>query len=225
MTQERETDRVDVDAFPLAWPVGWARKAKHQRRGSGYQVTFAKARDEVLRSLKLMQVSTRDRVISTNIPLRLDGLPYANWREPDDSGVAVYWTERVRTYRGDGDWVTTATPRVIACDHWTTVRENLRGIGLTLEALRAIKRAGASEIIERAYGGFAALPENAGGAIVTYARAWWVVLDVAPTATKHLIELAFREQLKTKHPDRGGTHEEFLELNAAREAALREARP
>ena len=57
-----------VDAYPLYWPDGWARSQKSWKPGAPYKVTFAKARDEVSRSLKLMSVSESDRIISTNIP-------------------------------------------------------------------------------------------------------------------------------------------------------------
>lgn len=204
-----------VAAYPLYWPDGWARRKSSWRPHANYKVSFVKARDDVLRSLRLMDVAKRDRIISTNIPLRRDGLPYANLREPEDPGVAVYWTE----YRWQ-DGARKATPRVVACDHWKTVRDNLRAIGLTLEALRTIKRAGATELIDRAFLGFKALPANAGDALT---RPWFVVLGVTQRATKTQIDEAFRGLLLTKHPDHGGTDAEFLELNNARETGLRQA--
>lgn len=205
-------------AFPLAWPAGWARQAPYKRKASNYKVTLNQARLEVQRSLRRMGVRDRDIVLSTNIPLRKDGQPYANWREPDDPGVALYWTERPRQHVA-GRWQ--GQSRVIACDHWKTVRENLRAIGLTLEALRSIHRAGASDLLERAFLGFNALPADAGQGALT--RPWHLVLGTTPGASRRDIEQAFRAQLQTKHPDKGGTDEQFLELTAAREAGLREA--
>ena len=38
-----------------------------------------------------------------------------------------------------------------------------------------------------------------------------------------MIEAAYRSAMKRAHPDRGGSHEAAAELNAAREAALKEA--
>ena len=132
--------------------------------------------------------------------------------------MAVYWVER--KWAGT---TRTTSPRVVACDHWKTIRDNLRAIGLTLEALRAIKRAGASDLIERAFMGFNALPADAGAGTMTLARPWHVVLGISEGSSKMQVELAFRKQLQTKHPDHGGAHEQFLELNTAREAGLRQA--
>lgn len=192
-----------VEGYPLYWPDGWTRTPSHKRQRSRYEVAFGKARDDVLRSLKLM--GARDVVISSGIPLRRDGFPYAGWREPDDPGVAVYWTQK-------------REPRVMACDYWRTVRENLRAIGLSLEGLRAIERAGASQILERAFLGFAALPASTTG------RHWRQVLglDGDRPMTNVDIERAFRAKAATAHPDAGGNNEAFHELTAAREQALRE---
>lgn len=50
--------------------------------------------------------------------------PHSKAKEPDDPGVAVYWTM-------DGQ------PQVMACDKWDLVRFNLRAVGLAM-ALREI---------------------------------------------------------------------------------------
>jgi cytochrome c5 len=52
---------------------------------------------------------------------------------------------------------------VIACDSYSTVRANMRAVGATVEALRAIQRHGATSLLERAFTGFAALPPKGGG--------------------------------------------------------------
>lgn len=186
-----------VDAHPLYWPEDWTRTRPLARSSSRYKVSFVQARDHVLKNVKLM--GGRDPVISSNIPLRRDGLPLANIREPDDVGVAVYWTERIA---GKDVY------RVLACDCWQTTRDNLHAIGLSLEALRSIKRAGATQIVDRAFMGFTALPASTG-------RAWWVVLGVSQHAFRNVIEQAYRELAYQRHPDRGGTHEQMVELNAA----------
>jgi hypothetical protein len=62
-------------------------------------------------------------ILSTNIALRNDGLPYANSREPNDPGVAVYFRYGKREM-------------CFACDAYTTVRENAYAIAKSIEALR-----------------------------------------------------------------------------------------
>jgi hypothetical protein len=202
-----------VDAWPLYWPEGW--KRSKDRSTSRYETHFVKARDGVLRSLKLMRVS--DVLISSNIPLRKDGLPLANMAEPSDPGVAVYWVERKTTWLGD-KYKESKVTRVLACDRYRKVRDNLHAIGLTLEAFRAIQRAGASEVLDRAFTGFVALPANAG------ARSWRVVLGLEGShVSVDVIERVYRHLAIERHPDRGGTHDQMVELNNARAQALREA--
>jgi len=196
-----------IDAFPLTWPHGWPRTDGWRRKESRYEVTFTAARDGVLRSVRLL--GGRHPVLSTNVPLRRDGIPLAGQREPNDVGVAVYWTDGKNR------------PRVIACDVWKNVRDNVRAIGLALEGLRAVERAGASTILERAFTGFAALPAAAGSTT----RPWRTVLcyQEHEPVTREKIEATFRALAKIRHPDvAGGSHELMTELNAARAAALAE---
>lgn len=195
---------IGIDAHPLAWPDGWKRTPSHSRHRSKYKVTFLKARDDLARQLRMLSRYSSDVVISTNVPLRRDGLPLANMREPEDPGVAAYWVDKK------------GKQRVIACDAWQTVRENLRAVGLAVEALRTIERAKASEILDRAYTGFAALPPQGGS------TDWPSVLSIPRGATREEVELRYRELARLHHPDRGGDAAMMSRINAARDAALRE---
>lgn len=188
--------------YPLQWPAGWKRSHPSAIARSRYKTTsFARVREGVLRSVKL--IGGRDAVISSNIPLRNDGLPYANTREPDDAGIAVYWTDR-----GTGQ------PRAMACDCWRTTTENLHAIELALEALRQITRTGASQIVARAFGGFAALPPPR--------SAWREVLgyQADEPVTEEKIRTTFRQLAKMRHPDQGGSDADFRALVAALEEGL-----
>lgn len=197
---------IGIDAHPLAWPDGWKRTPRHARNRSKYKVSFSHARDDLANELRMLARRDSDVVISTNVPTRRDGLPLANTREPEDPGVAAYWITP------DG------AQHVIACDAWDTVRENVRAVGLAVGALRMLERTGASEILDRAYTGFAALPPQGG------ATDWPSVLSVEPTATREQIELRYRELARLHHPDRGGDAAMMTKINAARDAALREKR-
>lgn len=188
---------MTIEAYPLAWPDGWPRRDSSRRTGSRYEVSFLRARDELARQLKL--AGARHPVISTNVPLRRDGLPLANMAEPKDPGVAVYWDDR----KGKA--------RVIACDCWRTVRENLRAVGLTIEALRTIERTGASELLERAYSGFARLPA---------APDCWSVLGLSKGTPTERVSDRYRELARQHHPDRGGNAETMSRINAAYQEAI-----
>jgi len=132
-------------------------------------------------------------VLSTNVRTRQDGLPYANFAQPDDPGVAVYFSL-------DGE------PRAIACDAWEKVEENVRAVGRTLENLRGNDRYRCSEIRKRTFSGFKQLPEN--GTEPDLQRAY-EVLGIEPPVTYEEAEQAYTERVKDAHPDRGGSTEEF----------------
>lgn len=195
---------LGVDAHPLTWPEGWKRTPPHQRKKARYSIGFAKARGDVIHTLRLMQVQQHNIVISSNIPSKSNGLPYATYAEPSDPGVACFWTTK------------THERRVVACDCWRTVRDNLRAVGLALEALRTLERTGASEILNRAFTGFAALPPGR-----LDDNHWRVVLMLTSNYTRDDVEARYRELSLKTHPDKGGTHEAMVKLNAAREAALK----
>ena len=44
------------------------------------------------------------------------------------------------------------------------------------------------------------------------------ILGVSPEATKEDVDKAYRKKAKTQHPDKGGSHEEMIKVNAAYEA-------
>jgi hypothetical protein len=204
---------LNVDAYPCYWPEGWEQTPPEKRRPSKYTVEFGRARDEIVRQLKVMAAC--EVVISTNVPVRRDGQRLASASEPKDPAVAVYWAEL-------GPRNGAAQPgykhRVIACDRWLKVRENLHAINKSLEALRALSRAGATQVVEKAFTGFTAL------AAENPRRSWREVFVWLPSAVvdRATIEARFRQLAAECHPDRGGCHEDFVELSAAREQALAE---
>lgn len=191
-----------TEGYPLQWPVGWPRREAYKRNSSPYQVEFAKARDELLRELRL--AGARHIVISSNVPLRRDGLPLAGTAEPKDPGVAVYFTNRK------------GAASCIPNDAWRTVRENVRGIGYAVTALRMLERCGSGEVIDRAYAGYALLPETAG------ASGHWSILGIDPGAPPEAIKRRYRELATEHHPDRGGDPAAFTLVTKAYAAALAE---
>jgi hypothetical protein len=193
-----------IEAYPLCWPDGWPRRESWQRDASAYQVEFAKARDDLTRELRLARA--RDVVISSNVPLRRDGLPLANMAEPKDPGVAVYWTDRK------------GRPRVIAFDRWRRVRENLRAVGMAIESIRSLERIGA-ELLERAYAGFARRPETAG------AGDHWTTLGIPRGTSADELARRYRELAREHHPDRGGNAATMAAINDAYQRAAAEVAP
>ena len=141
-------------------------------------------------------------VISTNLALRNDGFPRADQRTPADVGVAVYFTRNGKN-------------QCFACDKYDAVWKNMRAISKTIEAMRGIERWGSSEMMDRAFSGFVALPAPG-------KRPWWEVLAVDPRTSKDVAKIKFRELAKVLHPDTAtGSEEAFKALNEAYEESQR----
>src|SRR5690349_18078073 len=123
-----------IPAFPLAWPAGWPRTEGYKRTWSKFSV---KGRGYANRELTINDGVTRvreelrrlgalgDFVISTNVPVRLDGYPRSGEKEPQDPGVAVYWR-----LPGHGEH-----PQCMAIDRYARVADNLGAIAATIEAM------------------------------------------------------------------------------------------
>lgn len=190
------TGRQQVaEAYPLYWPDGWPRTAAGKRTHSLYKLSLARSMVELMD--EVYRLGGRQAVLSTNVPTRRDGLPYASMREPDDPGVAVYFL-----YRGK--------QRCFACDKWRTVRENVRALSMAISALRSLERCGVTEMLDRAFAGFMALPDP------ERTKSWWNVLGVPREAGREQIETAYRELARLHHPDKeNGNGERMAEINEA----------
>lgn len=199
-----------ISASPLTWPAGWARaklrkRAKFHAGGGGRRGRDLTVSDGTMRinnELRALGVKNGGFIVSTNLQLRIDGLPRSGQGEPRDPGAAVYW----RTDRADRELV-------MAIDIYDRVADNLGAIAASLEALRAIERHGGAQILERAFTGFVALPAP---------KSCWQILHLGAGASIEAIETAWRRkirELRSSHP--GGDHPDEAALNAARDEALR----
>lgn len=136
-------------------------------------------------------------VISANLALRNDGLPYSSQRQPDDVGVAVYFQRRGKAL-------------VFACDRWRKAEHNMRAIVKTIEALRGVERWGSADMVDQAFTGFAALPAPVTG------PHWTQVLNLPAKTTLEQISAHYRARAK----DASNDQRKLLELNLARDAAV-----
>lgn len=194
-----------TEAYPLQWPEGWPRTSYNNRGNSrfGKNLGFNQIR-ELQRELKLL--GARNVVISSNVPIRNDGLPYASEskRRYDDPGVAVYFTLKGKQLS-------------MARDKYWTPWENIRSLVLTIDGLRSMERHGGSTMMDRAFSGFTALPKPGGAD-------WWEVLQIPRGVSRATVEAKFRELARERHPDQGGSDDQMAELNRARAQALQEVR-
>jgi len=213
----------NIDAYPLTWPVGWKRTDSNDRRGARFgkgdqtwneftksyhtyerKITVSEGICRLIKQLRNIGAEN-DFVVSSNVEVRLDGLPYSNRKEPSDPGVAVYW----RDARTDKD-------QVIAIDIYDRVADNLGAIAATLDAMRSIERHGGAQILERAFTGFTALPPPIS------MRHWSTVLGISKSADQSEIKSAYLRRRSSMHSDKGGSDAEFIEVQQAYEQALSE---
>ena len=207
-----------MQRHPLSWPTGWKRvpaSARTRARfhgtkrvsyASGHsfnqkqELTVSAAIGRLVGELRRMGVLDGDWLVSSNMRVRLDGLPYSDQRKPDDPGVAVYFKLAGKDL-------------VLACDTWDRVADNIAAVAAHIEALRAIERYGVGSI-DQAFAGYAALPAKG--------DTWRSALGFGPddAVTRDAIDVAFRARARQSHPDTGGSHEAMASLTSAKADAV-----
>ena len=221
---------MTAEAYPLSWPVGWPRTLVHQRRRAefaSHRSMKVEVRDPVsgvvrektqttqtaltiyaaMRRLQdqLDKLGASAVLLSTNVELRLDGQPRSNRPPPADPGAAVYFKLK-------------GHDRVLACDKWDRVPDNIAAIAGHIDAIRRQDRYGVGTL-EQAFVGYAALPSPE----MVGKRPWRSVLMVGdgPIGLE-TVEQVYRSFAKEAHADVGGNNERMVELNVAIDDARRE---
>ena len=184
-----------MEAYPLQWPDYHPRTPHYKIQKSRFDTTNDIARKLVFNEIR--RLGGHQAIMSTNIPLRKDGFPYANAKEPDDRGVAVYFRYKDKQM-------------VFACDKWQTTKENMKAIAKTIEAIRGIERWGSTEMMEQAFRGFEALPAPS-------AEGWQEIFGEPSdwNPTKEELKAKFRKLAKRFHPDNGGDHDNWVLFSEA----------
>lgn len=203
----------DITNYPLSWPIGQERTKPSDRRRAafgtrgrhGYMGGYTPSRKhsiaESARELEqeIRRMGGRDMIISSNLKVKSNGLPYSNQRTPDDPGIAVYFTWHKRDL-------------VFACDKWLSIEDNLWAIVKHIEALRGQERWGVGSL-DQAFAGYAALPDPD-------QKQWWQVLNMSPNATNEEIRAAYIALVKVHHPDHGGDPIIFNQIQKAYDLAM-----
>lgn len=196
-----------IDAYPLSWPVGYKRTTG--RISSPFKQSMEKAQQFLRQELNRMGAS--GLIVSSNIPVRKDGMFYTDWmnRKIDDPGVAIFFV-----YHGKD--VT------MCCDQYLRIWENIYALGKAIEALRGLERWGVSDFLDRAFTGFTALPPS----ITPEVNIWHVLgLTEKPATLKEVIN-AYRKKAMVLHPDQpGGNVQMFQDLQDAYEKATQTFEP
>lgn len=184
--------------YPLQWPVGWPRTPhEDQVEGRFHDLPFGRIRHDLAKALR--QLGASNPVLSANIPLKRDGEPRANFKVPEDPGVAVYFTL-------NGEQM------CMASDRYWTVESNVRAIFRTIEGMRSIQRYGCSDLLNRAMAGFKALGDG---------TTWWQVLELErPPTSFEAVHKHYRTLVTKYHSDLDPSNgDKMRQLNIAREEA------
>jgi hypothetical protein len=192
-----------IPRFPLTWPDGWRRTGDRKRaafKTYRRELSVMDGTKRVLYELERLGIRDGDAVISTNVQLRLDGLPRSDRGEPGDPGAAVYWRDAQDRMK------------VMAVDRYDRVADNLAAVAATLEAMRAIERHGGGEILERSFTGFDALPPPPDP---------FAVLGVTRSANEASINAAWRAKVRAAADPLHGSQNLLVDINVARDKCLK----
>ncbi len=189
-------------AFPLSWPEGWPRTKFRKSSPFTRSISYGarkRSMDEARRGLatELSRLGARKEVLSTNVGLRIDGMPYSGQAQPADPGAAVYFELKGK-------------PVSLACDKWDRVEDNIWAIVKHVESIRGQERWGVGSV-EQAFRGYMALPAPGQSS----ALQWWKVLGVPINASASQVKEAHRVLVAKHHPDKGGDVEMFHRVQEA----------
>ena len=176
----------------LCWPDSKPRAA--QRNASAFKSTEV-AKEQRRIEGELSRWGIRHYIISRNNQRLFAG----------DPAAAVWWNNRQKELR------------VLACDRYEKLADNMHAIFLTLGAMRALERWGAYTAEQAAEGARLALPPPETDAID-----WPSILGVQRGWPLPAIEAVWKTRVEKAHPDRGGDPALMAQLNAAMDAARKE---
>jgi len=188
----------------LDWPAGWERTPPAQReRNRSFEASIATTTEELATEMDRMDVDHWRGSIG-NQHTKTDSLPRHN-ANPDDPGFVLRWTD-------DGEQF------AVACDDYSRLRDNLRTVYLwvhetRMRSQRPVKTGDAEFAAAR-------LPSGDEEEAVVASKAPHEVLEVAPDASDAVVKAAFRQQMKSAHPDQGGDAAEFERVKNAKDAML-----
>lgn len=183
------TELAQVTEGRLCWPDSVKQRAPHVDNHPFKQPQVDREENRIKREMELWRV--RDYVVSRNRQRIYAG----------DPAVALWWLDQ----KGE--------LRVLACDRYASMAENMHAIVLTLEALRGVERWGAYTAEQAAEGTRLLMIEDR-----TKPR-WWSVLGVGADWPLEAIENTYKLKAQSEHPDKGGDPEKFAALNAALDEA------
>lgn len=191
--------------YPLQWPADEPRTPDAQKRRTS---PFFTPPEKALRDLynELKRFRATDVILSSNVPVRQDGMIYqdAARRRMDDPAVALYFKIGARQMS-------------ICCDLYSEVNDNIRALYKIVEAMRTIHRYGGERASDKSFTGFAALPPPPD---------IWKTLGISRGVAEGLNERLRREYVqdafRTKAKEGHGQGLDMAALTEARDQAFKE---
>lgn len=214
-------------AYPLYWPKTQARTPVSKRRGDA-PFSVGEMQSAVTRELRdgqwkdvpvsrrrtkivslpiavdrledqLQRLGAQAVVLSTNLELRLNGLPRAGQRDPEDPGAAVWFNLNKKRL-------------VFACDKWTRVADNIAALAAHIRAIRSVENFGVGTM-EQAFEGYRTLEDFSSG-VMPWKRVLGFPADSHPTLAQ--VEAKWKERMKEVHPRmQGESSLQATQLNVA----------
>jgi len=193
----------------LDWPVGFERTPESEREPNrSFEATLGQTTQDLATEMERMDVDAWRGEIA-NSHTKSNGLPLHN-ANPEDPGFVLRWTD------GDEQFA-------VACDASPRLRDNVRTVyrwvhETRMRGNRPVKT-GDTEFAA------ARLPPGDGDDVAvasSSATPAHEVLGVRKDAPEDVVKVAARAQKADRHPDNGGSREEFQEVVEAEEVMLDE---
>lgn len=184
----------------LAWPVGFGKENGSGGTGA-FKVDLDQAEREMARTLEALGATSA--YLSSDNPLGANGRPKGMFGKYEHSAVVLHFVRQGKEL-------------TIPCDKFDSLRANVRALGLSVAAIYLMDRYGTSQLMDAALSGFAALP--AGGMATPPPKPWYDVFGIPESAPAELVEAAYKVALKRSHPDKGGSEQEFQQVQRAWES-------
>ena len=192
----------------LDWPAGFERTPEsEQEPNRSFEATLGQTTQQLAAEMGRMDVDAWRGEIA-NAHTKSNGLPLHN-ANPDDPGFVLRWTD------GDEQFA-------VACDVSPRLRDNVRTVYRWVHETRMR----GNRPVKTGDTEFAAARLPPGDDDVTVASSSATpahgVLGVRKDAPEDVVKAAARAQKADRHPDNGGSREEFQEVVEAEEVMLDE---
>jgi hypothetical protein len=180
---------------PLAWPENEARTPGHQKRSKSlFNTSLGRTLDQL--EAELLRFRAKNIVLSIDLPFR---------GKINDSAAALFFD------------LPGGRAIAICCDLYLKQDDNVRALYKIVEGMRTIERFGGSNVSQKTFTGFAALPPPP-DAWKTLGISKGVGEALSQKMRKEFVMDAFRERAKEGH----GAGKDMAALTEARDQALQE---